>query len=110
MAVVSSGMQWWPLTEGDGVFAVIWAWLVGGVGYAPGCTMGTVSPAGLPSGTESLSMGLSTGFCLLGHVRGLIPSAWGVYSGCWVVAVGRWAVLWVFRQFCRRFHGRLVVS
>ena len=33
----------------------------------------------------------------------------GVYSGCWVVAMGRWAVLWVFRQFCGHFHGLLVI-
>ena len=33
----------------------------------------------------------------------------GVYSGRWVVAVGRWVVLWVFRQFCGHFHGWLVV-
>ena len=98
------------IAEGDGVFAVIRAWLVGGVGYAPGCTVGTVSPVGSPSGTESSLMGLNAGFHLLGHFCGPILSAWGVYSGCWVVAVGRWAVLWVFRQFCRRFHGRLVVS
>ena len=45
-------------------------------------------------------MGLSAGFCLLGHFHGLIPSACGIYSGRWVVVVGRWAVLWVFRQFC----------
>ena len=63
--------------EGDGVFAVIRAWLVGGVGYAPGCTVGTVSPVGSPSGTESSSMGLSAGFRLLEHFRGPIPSAWG---------------------------------
>ena len=63
--------------EGDGVFAVIRAWLVGGVGYAPGCMVGTVSPVGSPSGTESSSMGLSAGFCLLEHFRGPIPSAWG---------------------------------
>ena len=57
------------VTEGTGVFAVIWV-LVGGVGYTPGCTVGTVSHLGLPSGTESLSMGLSAGFCLLGHFVG----------------------------------------
>ena len=83
------------VAEGAGVFAVIWA-SVGGMGYAPGCTVGTVSYLGSPSGTESLSMGLSAGFCLLGHFRGPIPSAWGVYSGRWVVAGGRWAVLWAF--------------
>ena len=81
------------VAEGAGIFTVIQAWLVGGVGYAPGCMVGTVSPVGSPSGTESLSMGLSAGFCLLGHVCGLIPSARGVYSGRWVVAVGKWAVL-----------------
>ena len=41
------------ITEGAGVFAVIRAWLVGGKEYAPGCTVVTVSPVGLPSGTES---------------------------------------------------------
>ena len=96
------------VAEGAGGFAVIQA-SVGGMGCAPGCTVGTVSYLGSPSGTESLSMGLSAGFCLLGHFCGPIPSAWGVYSGRWVVAGGRWAVLWVFRQFCGRFHGRLVV-
>ena len=69
---------------------------MGGVGYAPGCMVGTVSPVGSPSGTESLSMDLSAGFHLLGHFCGPIPSAWGVYSGCWVVAMGIWAVLWAF--------------
>ena len=69
---------------------------MGGVGYAPGYTVGTVSPVGSPGGTESSSMGLSAGFRLLGHFRGPILSAWGVYPGCWVVAEGRWAVLWVF--------------
>ena len=54
-------------------------------------------------------MGLSAGFRLLGHFRELIPSAWGIYSGHWVVVVGRWVVLWVFRQFCGGFHGRLVI-
>ena len=97
------------VAEGAGIFAVIRAWLVGGVGYAPGCTMVTVSPVGLPSGTESSSMGLSTGFHLLGHFHGPIPSALGIYSGHWVVVVGRWEVLWVFRQFCGGFHGWLVV-
>ena len=92
------------VAEGTGIFAVIRA-LVEGVGYAPGCTVGTVSPVASPSGTESSSMGLSAGFHLLGHFHGPIPSAWGVYPGCWVVAVGRWAVLWVFRQFCGHFHG-----
>ena len=62
------------IAEGDRVFAVIWAWLVGGVGYAPGCTVGTVSPVGLPSGTESSSIGLSTGF----HLLGLSRLKWGV--------------------------------
>ena len=61
------------IAEGEGVFAAIWAWLVGGMGYAPGCTVGTVSPVGLPNGTESLLMGLSTEFRLLGHFRGPIP-------------------------------------
>ena len=60
------------ITEGDSVFAVIWAWLVGGVGYAPGCTVGTVSPVGSPIGTESSSTGLSAGFRLLGHFHGPI--------------------------------------
>ena len=68
------------VAEGDGVFTVIPAGLVGGVGYAPGCTVGTVSPVGSPSGTESSSMGL-TGFHLLGHFRGPIPSAWGFILG-----------------------------
>ena len=61
------------VAEGAGIFAVIRA-LVEGVGYAPGCTMGTVSPVGLPSRTECSSMGLSAGFHLLGHFRGPIPS------------------------------------
>ena len=69
------------VAEGDGVSAVIRAWLVGGVGYAPGCMVGTVSPVGLPSGSESSSMGLSTGFCLLRHFCGPIPSAWGFTLG-----------------------------
>ena len=87
------------VAEGAGVSAVIRGWLVGGVGYAPGCMVGTVSPVSLPSGSESSLMGLSAGFCLLGNFYGPIPSAWGVYSGCWVVAVGRWAVWWVDGQF-----------
>ena len=69
------------ITEGEGVFAAIWAWLVGGMGYTPGCTVGTVSPVGLPSGMESSSMGLSTEFHLLGHFCGPIPSAWGFVLG-----------------------------
>ena len=92
------------VAEGAGVFAVIQA-LVGGMGYAPGCTVGTVSHLGLPSGTEPLSMGLSTGFCLLG----IFVGRFRVYFGRWVVAMGRWAVLWVFRQLCGCFHGWLVV-
>ena len=84
------------ITEGDSIFAVIRAWLVGGVGYVPICMVGTVPPVGLPSGTESSSTGLSAGFRLLGHFHGLILLAWGVYSRRWVVAVGRWAVFWVF--------------
>ena len=62
------------VAEGAGVLAVIRA-SVGGMGYAPGCTVGTVSYLGSPSGTGSLSMGLSAGFCLLRHFRGPIPSA-----------------------------------
>ena len=80
------------IAEGDGVFTVIQAWLVGGMGYTPDCTVGTVSPVGSPSGTESSSIGLSTGFCLLGHFPG-----------------GAGLLLWVDRQFCGRFHGWLVV-
>ena len=90
------------VTEGDSVFAVIRAWLVGGMGYAPGCTEGTVSPVGSPSGTESLSMGLNTGFCLLGHFRGPILSAWGFILGTGLLP-------WVDGQFCGHFHGQLVV-
>ena len=74
------------VAEGDGIFAVIRAWLVGGVGYAPGCTVGTVSPVGSPSGTESSPIGLSTGFRLLGHFRG-----------------GAGLLPWVDGQFCGRF-------
>ena len=96
----SSGTKCWP-REGDGVSAVIRAWLVGGVGYAPGCTVGTVSPVGSPSGTESSSMGLSTGFHLLGHFRGPIPSAWGFILDAGLLP-------WVDGPFCGRFHGRLV--
>ena len=90
------------VTEGDGVSAVIWAWLVGGMGYTPGCTVGTVSPVGSPSGTESLSMGLSTGFHLLGHFCGPILSAWGFILGAGLLP-------WVDGQFCGCFHGWLVV-
>ena len=32
-----------------------------------------------------------------------------VYPGRWVVAMGRWAILWVFRWFCGRFHGLLAI-
>ena len=80
------------IAEGNGIFAVIWAWLVGGVGYTPGCMAGTVSPVSSPSGTESLSIGLSTGFCLLGHFRG-----------------GAGLLLWLDGQFCGCFHGWLVI-
>ena len=90
------------VAEGDGVSAVIRAWLVGGMGYAPGCTVGTVSPVGSPSGMESSSMGLSTEFRLLGHFRGPIPSAWGFILGAGLLP-------WVDGQFCGRFHGRLIV-
>ena len=90
------------VTEGEGVFAAIRAWLVGGIGYAPGCTVGTVSPVSSPSCTESSSMGLSTEFRLLEHFRGPIPSAWGFILGAGLL-------LWVDGQFCGRFHGRLIV-
>ena len=60
------------IAEGDSVFAVIRASLVGGVGYLPICMVGTVSPVGSPSGTESSSTGLSAGFRLLGHFHGPI--------------------------------------
>ena len=72
------------------------------MGYAPGCMVGAVSPVGLPSGTGPSSMGLgammglSAGFYLLGHFCGPILLAWVVYPGHWVVAVGRWEVLWAF--------------
>ena len=89
------------VAEGKGVFAAIWTWLVGGMGYAPGCTVGTVSPVGSPSGTESSSMGLSTKFHLLGHFCGLIPSASGFILGTGLLP-------WVDGQFCGRFHGRLI--
>ena len=104
-----SGTQWWPCHRGCWQFYYDWGWLVGGVQYTPGCMVGNVSPAGSPSGTESSSMGLSTAFHLLGYFHGLIPLAWGAYSGCWVGAVGKWAVLWVFRPFCEHFHGWLVI-
>jgi len=56
--------------------------------------VGAVSPVGLLSGAGSLSMGLSTGFHLLGHFRGLILLVWVIYPGCWVVAVVLWAFSW----------------
>ena len=90
------------VAEGDGVFAAIWAWLVGGMGYTPGCTVSTVSPVGSPSGTESSLMGLSTGFRLFGHFRGPIPSAWGFILGTGLLP-------WVDGQFCGHFHGQLVI-
>ena len=57
------------VAEGAGVFAVIRAWLVGGVGYAPGCTVVTVSPVGSPSGTESLWASALDSVC------------WGIFVG-----------------------------
>ena len=57
------------ITEGAGVFTVIQAWLVGGVGYAPGCTVVTVSPVGSPSGTESLCASVLDSVC------------WGTFMG-----------------------------
>ena len=89
------------IAEGDGIFAAIWAWLVGGMGYTPGCTVGTVSHVDSPSGTESLSMGLSTAFHLFGHFHGPILSAWGFILGTGLL-------LWVDGQFCGCFHERLV--
>ena len=58
--------------------------------------VGAVSPVGSPSGAGSSLMGLSAGFRLLGHFCGPIPSAWVVYPGHWVVAMGLQAFLWVF--------------
>ena len=46
-------------------------------------------------------MGLSTGFHLLGHFRGPIPSAWGFILDAGLLP-------WVDGPFCGRFHGRLV--
>jgi len=56
--------------------------------------VGAVSPVGLLSGTGSSLRGLSTGFCLLGHFRGLILLVWVIYPGRWVVAMVLWAFSW----------------
>jgi len=56
--------------------------------------VGAVSPVGSLSGAGSSSMGLSAGFCLLGHFHGPILSAWVIYPGRWVVAMVLWAFSW----------------
>ena len=96
------------VAEGAGIFTVIWAWLVGGVGCAPGCMVGTVSPVGFPSGTESLSMGLSAGFCLLGQKSTKSVDEYGSHQhGGFILGTG--LLLWVNGQFGEHFHGWLVI-
>ena len=75
------------VAEGAGIFAVIWGWLVGRRGVRTWLHSGyCIPPVGLPSGAGTSSMGLSTGFRLLGHFHGFI--------------LGTGLLLWIVGQFC----------
>ena len=83
------------VAEGDGVFVAIQAWLVGGMGahlaawwvlYPLLVRQVALSPCQWASALDSVGWGIFRANSI----------SMGVYSGHWVVAVGRWAVLWVF--------------
>ena len=80
------------VAEGDGVFVAIQGWLVGGMGvhlaawwvlYPLLVRQVALSPHQWASALDSVGWG----------IFGADSISMGVYSGRWVVAVGKWAVL-----------------